>query len=343
VSVTDTGIGVPVDMQERIFEDFVQADDSIVRRFGGTGLGLAISRRLARLMGGDLTIASVPGEGATLRLSVPLANAAEIAAPIASSAPAAPLAVLLVDDDPVNRDVGAALVRRLGHQPTVAADGETAVALARRVAFDAVLMDLHMPGIDGFEAARLIDELSAGRKPRIIAVTADVSERSRHRIASSGFTALVSKPVLLDALRRALSPDYDGSGSQVDSADVPEAGRELIDEAYLAGQADILGSKRLRALRQVFAETAAGLSQTITQAARDGDHSAYSRAAHQLGSGASALGLGRLFARCTLVEANAASMSPDELAGAAAELEALCRTSLSTLDERLCAVEMERA
>jgi signal transduction histidine kinase/CheY-like chemotaxis protein/HPt (histidine-containing phosphotransfer) domain-containing protein len=337
VSVSDTGIGVPVDMQERIFEDFVQADDSIMRRFGGFGLGLAISRRLARLMGGDLTVTSVPEEGATFRLSVPLANATEIAAPIALNAPTAPLAVLLVDDDPVNREVGAALLRRLGHRPTVAADGETAVALARSASFDAVLMDLHMPGIDGFEAAKLIDALSAGRKPRIIAVTADVSERSRERIANGAFYTTVSKPILLDALRRALAPDHDGAEPRAEPAYVSEAARGLIDDAYLAGQADILGSERLRALRHVFAETAAGLSQTVTRAARGGDHVAFRRAAHQLGSAASALGLGRLFAHCTAIEANAASMSADELAGAAAELEALCEMSLAALDERLCA------
>jgi signal transduction histidine kinase/CheY-like chemotaxis protein len=339
ISVSDTGIGVPVDMQERIFEDFVQADDSIVRRFGGTGLGLAISRRLARLMGGDLTVTSTSGEGATFHLNVPLANATEIAAPIVPNAPAAPLAVLLVDDDPVNRDVGAALLRRLGHRPTVAADGESAVALARSASFDAVLMDLHMPGIDGFEAAKLIAGLSAGGKPRIIAVTADVSERSRERIANGAFHAIVSKPILLDALHRALASDRNGAGpaqpAQAQPADGSEAERGLIDDAYLAGQTDILGPERLRALRHVFAETAAGLSQAIAQAAGGGDHLACRRAVHQLGSAAGALGLGRLFARCTVIEANAASMSPDELESAAAELEALRRMSLSALDERL--------
>jgi HPt (histidine-containing phosphotransfer) domain-containing protein len=91
----------------------------------------------------------------------------------------------------------------------------------------------------------------------------------------------------------------------------------------------------LRALRHVFAETAAGLSQAIAQAAGGGDHLACRRAVHQLGSAAGALGLGRLFARCTVIEANAASMSPDELESAAAELEALRRMSLSALDERL--------
>ena len=343
VAVSDTGIGVPVEMQERIFEDFVQADDSIVRRFGGTGLGLAISRRLARLMGGDLDVTSQPQEGATFRLAVPLASAKELAAPIILNTPAASLAVLLVDDDPVNRDVGAALLRRLGHRPTVATDGESAVALARSVAFDAVLMDLHMPGIDGFEAAKLIAGLSAGGKPRIIAVTADVSERSRERIASGAFATTVSKPILLDALHRALSPDHAAvQPAEVQPADQSETLRGLIDDAYLAGHADILGPERLRTLRHVFAETAAGLSQTIAQAARGGDHEACRRAAHQLGSAASALGLGRLFARCTLIEAKAASMSADELESAAAELETLRGMSLSALDERLCAPEIEQ-
>jgi CheY-like chemotaxis protein len=205
-------------------------------------------------------------------------------------------------------------------------------------------MDLHMPGIDGFEAARLIDALSTGAKPRIIAVTADVSERSRERIANGAFTTIVSKPILLEVLHRALSPDHAGARpqaqpAQAHSAAVSEAEQSLIDDAYFAGQADILGPGRLRALRQVFAETAAGLSLTITNAARGGDHVAYGRAAHQLGSAASALGLGRLFARCTAIETHAASMTADELADAAAELDALRLMSLAALDERLCAAE----
>jgi CheY-like chemotaxis protein len=329
-------------MQERIFEDFVQADDSIVRRFGGTGLGLAISRRLARLMGGDLTVTSRPGEGATFQLTVPLANATGMTAPIMPIAPGEPLAVLLVDDDPVNREVGAALLRRLGHRPTVAADGEAAISLARGAAFDAVLMDLHMPGIDGFEAAALIAAHATDRKPRIIAVTADVSERSRALMARAGFHAVVSKPILLDALQRALLADHDGAGLQIHSAEVPAA-PDLIDDAYFAGHQDVLGATRLRALRQVFAETADGLSQTIEDAARSGDHAGYRRGVHQLGSAASALGLGVLFARCTFIEANAASMSVDELQAVAQELATLRRMSLSALDQRLRAPEIVRA
>lgn len=338
ILVSDTGIGVAAEMQERIFEDFVQADDSIVRRFGGTGLGLAISRRLARLMGGDLTIASVAGEGATFCLTMPLATATDTAAPVRPIATAEPLTVLLVDDDPVNREVGEALLRRLGHRPMVVADGEQAIALAQNTSFDAILMDLHMPGIDGFEAAKLIAALSADPTPRIVAVTADVSERSRERMASAGFDAVVSKPILLDALQRALVAGHDGKTqheTQQMHADEVQPAPGLIDDVYFAGHLDILGAERLSALRDVFVETAAGLSQTIAAAAHSGDHSAHRRAVHQLGSAASALGLGRLFARCTFIELNAASMSADELRATADEFETLRRMSLSALDERL--------
>jgi HPt (histidine-containing phosphotransfer) domain-containing protein len=145
----------------------------------------------------------------------------------------------------------------------------------------------------------------------------------------------VSKPILLDALQRALAA---GEAEPKPPAHAAQAAGEadLIDDAYLAGHQDMLGAARLGALRQVFAETAAGLSQAIAEAARRGDRAGYRRAVHQLGSAASALGLGVLFARCTVLEASAAAMPADELLAAAQELETLRRTSLAALDERLC-------
>ncbi|MGY4410417.1 signal transduction histidine kinase/CheY-like chemotaxis protein [Bradyrhizobium sp. LB7.1] len=183
ITVRDTGIGIAPDMHERIFEDFVQADDSIARRFGGTGLGLAIARRLTRLMRGELTVASTPGAGSSFMLEVPLGIAASGIAQGAVQPSSRQLRVLLVDDDPVNCEVGEAMLKRLGHHPTIATNGASAIALARDRAFDIILMDLHMPDMDGVEAASRIGRLGLPRMPRIIAVTADVSRRARERLA----------------------------------------------------------------------------------------------------------------------------------------------------------------
>jgi CheY-like chemotaxis protein/HPt (histidine-containing phosphotransfer) domain-containing protein len=333
VAVTDTGIGVAPAMQERVFEDFVQADDSIARRFGGTGLGLAISRELARLMGGDLTVVSVPGAGSTFRLAIPLAHAADETFPIETAAADMPLAVLLVDDDPVNRDVGAALLRRLGHDATVAADGAAAVELARTGEFDAILMDLHMPDMDGIAAATEIRKLPLTRIPRIIVLTADMSERSRERIARAGIGGIVGKPVLLDALRAALART--GDDPAVAAAAGPVAADALIDEDFLADQQILLGVTRMRGLTRLFEETSATLVQGLAAAAQAHDRVAVQRAAHQLGSSASALALAKLFARCNAIEAEASAMAPEGLAHAAAELVALREVSIAALGERL--------
>lgn len=335
LSVTDTGIGVAPEMQERIFEDFVQADDSIVRRFGGSGLGLAISRRLARLMGGDLTVESVPGAGSTFQFSIPLSRAGVTALATEAGGPAHSLDVLLADDDPVNREIGAALLRKLGHRPVLASDGPAAIELVQGGTFDAVLMDLHMPGMDGIETAALIRSLIKGPKPRIIMLTADMSERSRARIAAGGITNVVSKPVLLAALRAALAHPSD---DQPPAPPTPMAATRpdtLVDDEYFTDQQILLGHSRLRGLRRLFADTSARLVRAILLAAQKGDRASVKQSVHQLGSAASALGLARLFARCTGVETDAASMSDDALAAAGGELAELRDSSLAALNEHL--------
>nr|WP_249802963.1 hybrid sensor histidine kinase/response regulator [Bradyrhizobium sp. 21] len=330
ITVRDTGIGIAPDMHERIFEDFVQADDSIARRFGGTGLGLAIARRLTRLMRGELTVESTPGAGSSFMLEVPLGLATGGIAQSALPPPSRRLRVLLVDDDPVNCEVGEAILKRLGHDVTIATSGAPAVELARDQAFDIILMDLHMPDMDGVEAASRIGKLDLPRMPRIIAVTADVSTSARERLAGAGIAKIVSKPILINALREAIEDD-----PQHEPAAVQLAEGALIDRHFLDDQKELLGTMQIAKLQHLLEETSERLIADIAKAAELGDPTQLARLAHQLGSAASALGLVRLFERCREIELAAASMSPPECQNAARDLTALREASMSALDELL--------
>lgn len=330
VTVRDTGIGIAPDMHERIFEDFVQADDSIARRFGGTGLGLAIARRLTRLMRGELTLESTPGAGSTFTLDVPLGRAAHGIAQGANSPPSRQLRVLLVDDDPVNCEVGEAILNRLGHRPTIAGNGASAIELARDQAFDVILMDLHMPDMDGVEAASRIGKLDLPRMPRIIAVTADVSTSAHERLAGAGIAKTVSKPILINALREAIedAPEVEPAATQL-------AAGALIDRHFLDDQIDLLGPTQIAKLHHLLHATSDKLISDIARAAQIGEDKQLARFTHQLGSAASALGLVRLFERCREVELAAPAMSAQECQNAARELAALQNASMSALDELL--------
>jgi CheY-like chemotaxis protein/anti-sigma regulatory factor (Ser/Thr protein kinase) len=332
--VRDTGIGIAPDMHERIFEDFVQADDSIARRFGGTGLGLAIARRLTRLMRGELTVESAPGKGSVFTLLVPLGHAASGIAQGAIAPPSRQRRVLLVDDDPVNCEVGEAILNRLGHRSAIARNGAAAVALAGNHAFDIILMDLHMPDMDGVEAAVRIRQLPLQPMPRIIVVTADVSRSTRGRLAAAGITRVVSKPILINALREAIEDEPEPGAT-----DAPLAPSALIDRPFLDDQKELLGASQITKLHHLLQETSAKLIADITAAAASGDHTQLARSAHQLGSAASALGLVRLFERCRDIELTAPTMSPGECQSAARELAALRAASMSALDDLLAPTE----
>ncbi|MDE5440990.1 response regulator [Bradyrhizobium sp. CSA207] len=335
ITIRDTGIGIAPDMHERIFEDFVQADDSIARRFGGTGLGLAIARRLTRLMRGELTVESEPGTGSSFALVVPLGLAASKVAQGAVEPPSRQLRVLLVDDDPINCEVGEAILKRLGHRPMIARNGASAVELARNQSFDIILMDLHMPDMDGVEAASRIGELGLQRMPRIVAVTADVSRSARERLAAAGIPKLVSKPILINALREAIEDD-----PEAESTATQLAAGALIDRHFLEDQKELLGAAQITKLHHLLEETSKTLVEDIAKAAAVGDRTQLARAAHQLGSAASALGLVRLFEHCREVELTAASMSTAESESAARELAVLQQASMSALDDLLLPAEL---
>jgi|JI8StandDraft_2_1071088.scaffolds.fasta_scaffold04467_7 hypothetical protein len=209
--VTDTGIGMDEATLARLFRRFSQGDESRSRRYGGTGLGLQISRDLARRMGGDITVHSRPGEGSVFSFSVPLVEApVEPAASLPAVGEAAggarPLHVLVAEDHDVNRQVMDAVLESLGHRATFAANGQEAVEAVRRQAFDVVLMDLHMPVMDGFEATRRIRALPEPARAAvpIFALTADAFPETRDRCLVAGMNDFLTKPIVSQALATSL-------------------------------------------------------------------------------------------------------------------------------------------
>jgi PAS domain S-box-containing protein len=208
-SVRDTGMGIPVDKQEEIFESFAQAHTSADQRFGGTGLGLPISRSLVELMGGRMGVESEPGRGSTFWFRVPFAVAAEHAENHEDAEVQqqnhGPLRVLLVEDDAVNMEVARELLRYRSHRVDAARDGEQALERLRNTRYDVVLMDIRMPGMGGEEAVRRIRAGEAGDPDvPIVAMTAHALRGDRDRFLSEGMDDYLSKPVVLEELDRVL-------------------------------------------------------------------------------------------------------------------------------------------
>ena len=204
-SVRDTGIGIPQEVQESIFEPFTQADCSTTRRYGGTGLGLAICRRVLALMNGHLEVESQVGRGSCFRafLSLPLAeNAAAPEPRPAARIPSAnrALRILLAEDNAINRTVAVRLLERMGHRVDVALDGAQAVAAVSLERYDLVLMDCQMPVMDGYAAAREIRRLKLPAMPPIIALTANAMAEDRQRCLEAGMDDYLAKPISLERL-----------------------------------------------------------------------------------------------------------------------------------------------
>jgi CheY-like chemotaxis protein/HPt (histidine-containing phosphotransfer) domain-containing protein len=225
IQVTDTGIGIPAEKFEAIFDPFVQADSSVTRQFGGTGLGLTICRRITQALGGDIEITSEVGKGSTFTVSIatgpmdgvaildaPASDALQIASePTQEALPSLEgVRVLLVEDGESNRKLISLVLRDVGADVTTAENGQVGVDLAMRTPIDLILMDMQMPVMDGYAAATLLRQ--RGVTVPIFALTAHAMMGDEEKCRAAGCSGYVTKPVDTDLLIRAIAKTLGISG-----------------------------------------------------------------------------------------------------------------------------------
>jgi PAS domain S-box-containing protein len=229
-TVHDTGIGMPPDQQSRLFESFTQGDGSSTRRHGGTGLGLAISKQLVELLGGEIGVASEPGQGSRFWFTasfgkgasteIPAPNPAMVQNPSTRTMVKGPIApparpqkpvvvashlrVLLAEDNEINQRITLRLLEKLGVPADAVVNGREAVQALEKRKYDLVLMDCQMPDMDGFEATAIVRSREVGTHTPICALTANAMEGDRERCLAAGMDDYISKPVGLEKLQKAV-------------------------------------------------------------------------------------------------------------------------------------------
>lgn len=357
VSIIDTGIGVTAEQQQRLFEAFGQADASTTREFGGTGLGLVICRRLALLMGGDVTMESTAGVGTTMRLEVALPvgdpaaledRSASLSGPFAGRRvkPTRAMAeregsvVLLAEDHPVNRTVITQQLDLVGVHVDVAEDGAAAFDRFRQGGYALVLTDLNMPKMDGFELAQAIRDHEAAHdlaRTPVVALSANVMQGEPERARTVGMDDFMAKPTTIPFLASKLRqwlPHLDWAVPDAgadEGADAPDAALDISALDLLTGGDEIRGRAVLDDFLASTQVDLLELDAAVTNARADDVY----RAAHRIKGAALTVGA-RPMARLTLQleEASAAGDGPDWalVAELATALHAAFRTTVAAVD-----------
>ncbi|MBD2770818.1 ATP-binding protein [Iningainema tapete] len=354
-AVKDTGIGIPSDRLQRLFKAFSQVNSSITRNYGGTGLGLAICKKLAELMGGRIWVESEPGAGSTFYFTITAPVSDKLAPPIpthqeelpedVSMAVAHPLRILLVEDHIINQKMVKLMLQQIGYQADVASNGLEALLALRRQPYDVVLMDVHMPQMDGITATKQIkQEWTPDICPRIVALTASVMSGDRELFLTAGMDDYLSKPIQIEELKRILRRcqplrGREGVGEK-GSGGEREKGREGEREKGRKGESKIQNSSSVdkSALQEIlriaefnseinsteflleiitdYLEEAPKLLQDIRDAFSQNNPKTLRRLAHTFSSTSATLGATTLAALCKELEA----MAVTEVMAGAAEL-----------------------
>lgn len=300
--VEDTGIGIPADAHDRVFEHFSQADSSITRRYGGTGLGLSICRRLVALQQGTIDFSSTPGEGSLFWF--------EIAYPEAQHAPPAsdavqsgtrPLDILLVEDTEINQEVTRGLLETEGHVVAIADDGYTALSMHNDHDYDLILMDIHLPGMDGLETVRRIRAHPHPAKAavRVVALTASIAAHEVQHYLEAGIDAVVGKPIQFDELCRALLQPV---VTRITEGDSPDDAEGFLRAELLTQHRELLGEQQFASLIDTLRKQCSGLLDEFESEAVRADSGEQARILHKLAGACSNFGLQAGATECLRLE-----------------------------------------
>ena len=342
--VVDSGIGIEPELQDRIFDRFTQADETISRRFGGTGLGLAICKELAAALDGKIGLISSPGNGSLFWLEIPLAvepmtnhldkptssdrpsgrlsnetlsNETLSNAPLSHKVSSKPIEILLVEDVRINQQVAVGLLEHHNHKVTVASDGHQALSITKQMPFELILMDMHLPGLDGLEVSHQIrnDRDNRNNETPIAALTASVRSEDIHRYLEAGLCGVVAKPVKEEKLLEVIAnrniqtdltekpellihkierSDSDSSlqDSLASSASL-QPSIPLLDLTVLNTHSQLLGEEKLAELMEDFCIIHSELWPKLQQSMVDQAFYECAEIAHILGGACDTLGFSR--------------------------------------------------
>ncbi|WP_456718237.1 MULTISPECIES: ATP-binding protein [unclassified Bradyrhizobium] len=302
--VRDTGIGIPKEARDSLFDAFTQVDASVSRRFGGTGLGLAICRKIIEKMGAAIQVESTVGRGSAFSFEVELPVASEttvdsvVALRIAAIEPKR---ILLAEDNATNTLVATELLTRMGHEVVAVANGREAVDSIAAQDFDVVLMDVMMPEMDGLTASRVIKATEKGRTVPIIALTAN-AQRDRHdATVAAGMEFVIQKPISRHRLEQGLHRLFGKNISAETSVDLTANGAAalpIVDRSTFEEFNAEMGPAAHRMVETFMAET----EKSMDDLRHERDGIKIVRAAHSLKSSAALFGFSRLSALAAELE-----------------------------------------
>lgn len=344
VTVSDTGVGVPKNRLSSIFDSFSQADNSVTRKFGGTGLGLSIVKNLVTLMNGNVEVTSNMGEGSCFTVNIPLEVASgEEARSLAGrdletvQLSHQPMKILVAEDNDVNLMITEAFLKKLGHHAEAASNGREAVQMMDDGDFDLILMDVHMPEMDGVEATRLIRANSEHHAIPIIGLTADAFKQRHSHFRDVGMNDVLTKPFTEDQLKLVLTENIDSRAlnTEADETDIAKNEKSFLglsEEAPIGSDEKFhefskqLGSEVVGVLIEKTPESVLVELGKLRDGLENKDSKVVLRAAHTMYGVAGSMCSDRLAQQAAIIEKNSEQL---------AEISAILPIFEKTIDETI--------